>query len=73
MGIAAPSDGAAGMTEKERILNLIQQLPDSVTTDDVMHELYVKAVLDRSGADEAAGRVVPHEEVKKRFSRWLEK
>jgi predicted transcriptional regulator len=38
-----------------------------------MHELYVKAVLDRSGADEAAGRVVPHEEVKKRFSRWLER
>jgi predicted transcriptional regulator len=61
------------MTEKERILKMIEQLPDNITADDVMYELYVKEVLDRSSADEAAGRVVPHEEVKKRFSKWLEK
>ena len=61
------------MTEKERILTLVQQLPDDVTLDDVMYELYVRAVLDRSGADEAAGRVISHDEVKKRFSPWVEK
>lgn len=61
------------MTEKQRILKLIERLPDNATADDVMYELYIKEVLDRSGADEAAGRVISHEEVKKRFSKWLER
>lgn len=61
------------MTEKERILKIIEQLPDNVTTEDVMYELYVSEVLDRSDADVAAGRLVPHEDVKKRFAKWLEK
>lgn len=61
------------MTEKQRILRLIEQLPESVTTEDVMYELYVKEVLQRSMADLEAGRVVEHADVKKRLAQWLAK
>ncbi|HEY0557401.1 MAG TPA: hypothetical protein VGG20_24310 [Thermoanaerobaculia bacterium] len=54
-------------TAKEDARQLIESLPDHVTWDDVMYELYVrqKIAIGIQAADE--GRVVPHEEVKKRF------
>ena len=61
------------MTEKERILKLIEGLPDTATVDDVMGELYFRQVVDRGLTDIARGRTVSHEEVKKRLARWLEK
>jgi predicted transcriptional regulator len=54
-------------TAKEDARQLIESLPDHATWDDVMYELYVrqKIAIGIQAADE--GRVVPHEEVKKRF------
>lgn len=54
-------------TAKEDARQLIESLPDHATWDDVMYELYVrqKIAVGIQAADE--GRVVPHEEVKKRF------
>lgn len=61
------------MTEKERILELIQKLPDDVTKDDVMEALHFESIIDQGLADIDAGRVVSHEEAKKRLAKWLEK
>jgi predicted transcriptional regulator len=61
------------MTEKERILKLIEKLPSNATVEDVMDELYFKEVVDRGLADLAAGRLVTHEEAKKRLAQWLDK
>ena len=61
------------MTEKERILKLIENLPDTATIDDIMDELYFRQVVNRGLADVAAGRIVSHEEAKRRLSKWLEK
>lgn len=54
-------------TAKEEARQLIDSLPDHATWDDLMYELYVrqKIALGIQAADE--GRLVPHEEVKKRF------
>ena len=54
-------------TAKEDARQLIESLPDHATWDDVMYELYVrqKIAIGLQAADE--GRVIPHEEVKKRF------
>ena len=59
--------GGAMNTAKEDARQLIESLPDHATWDDVMYELYVrqKIAIGIQAADE--GRVVPHEEVKKRF------
>ncbi len=52
---------------KKEALGMIRRLPGTVTWDDIMYELYVRKKIESGikAADE--GRVVPHEEVKKRF------
>ena len=54
-------------TVKEDARELVESLPDHATWDDLMYEMYVrqKIAAGIQAADE--GRVVPHEEVKKRF------
>jgi predicted transcriptional regulator len=52
---------------KQIALEVIEQLPDDCTWDDVMYELYVREKIERGLADLAAGRTVSHEEVLKEF------
>lgn len=56
-------------TVKEQIHKLAEALPDDATWDQAMYELYVRQKLAEGEQDIAEGRVDPHEEVKKRFSR----
>ena len=60
------------MTEKERILQLIRNLPETATVDDVFERLYLKEIVDRGLADLAAGRLVDHAEAKRRLAKWLQ-
>jgi len=52
---------------KKQALEMIRKLPDKTTWDDIMYEIYVRKKIARGikAADE--GKVVSHEEVKKRF------
>ena len=52
---------------KDEAKKLIEKLPDTATWDDIMYELYVKKkiAVGLKAADE--GRVVSHEEAKKRL------
>lgn len=52
---------------KEEAKKLIETLPDTATWDDIMYEFYVRQKVEIAIEDEEAGRVVDHEEVKKRF------
>ena len=61
------------MTEKERILKVIESLPDTATVDDVMEALYFREVIDAGLKDLAEGRIVSHEEAQRRLAKWLEK
>ena len=49
---------------KDAARQIIDHLPDQATWDDIMYELYVKQKIEEGLADVAAGRTVPHEEVK---------
>jgi predicted transcriptional regulator len=51
-------------------MKLINKLPDQATWDDIMYEFYVRKKLEVALKAAQEGRVVPHEEVKKRFSSW---
>ena len=55
------------MTLREEAARLIDRLPDNATWDDLMYEIYVRRKIDEGikAADE--GRVLSHDEVKKRF------
>jgi predicted transcriptional regulator len=50
-------------------MEMIRKLPEKATWDDIIYEAYVRKKIagGLKAADE--GRVLPHEEVKKRFLR----
>jgi predicted transcriptional regulator len=54
-------------TVKEEARQVIERLPEHATWDDLIYELYVrqKIAAGIKAADE--GRVIPHEEVRKKF------
>ena len=56
--------------QKTEALKLIRKLPDNVTTDAIMEELYFKQQVDKGLQDVAEGRVLTHQELKERLARW---
>jgi predicted transcriptional regulator len=56
--------------EKTEALELIEKLPDDVTTGVIMEELYFKQQVDRGLRDVAEGKVLTHQELKERIARW---
>jgi midasin (ATPase involved in ribosome maturation) len=56
---------------KRAVLDLVKQLPESCTLEDVQYQLYVRPKVQRSLEAAAAGQTQSHEQVKKRLSKWL--
>lgn len=56
---------------KDKVIELIKGLPDDITVDDIMEELYFKSQVDEGLAQFDRGEAIPHEDVEKRMSRWL--
>jgi len=56
---------------KQQVIQLIQGLPENVSVDDVMAELYFKLQVDAGLKELDNGKYIPHEEVEKRMARWL--
>ena len=55
-------------TEKQQVLEFIEQLPDELSAESILTELQFRLTVLRRGADAAAGKnVVPHEEALKRL------
>ena len=54
-------------TAKKQVLEMVKKLPDKATWDDIMYGVYMRKKIEAGiqAADE--GRVVSHEDVKKRF------
>jgi predicted transcriptional regulator len=46
---------------------LVEQLPESSSWDDLMHEIYVRQAIEAGLADADANRVLTVEEVRARF------
>lgn len=54
-------------TPKAQALELIDQLPDNASWEDVVYRLELHASIERGLADSEAGRVTPQEDVERRF------
>ncbi len=52
---------------KEQAKRLLERLPDDLTWDDLMHEIYVRQSIDAGLADSDAGKVVEVSDVRKQF------
>ncbi len=51
-------------TPKEAAKQLIEQMADEATWDEIMYELYVKQKIEQGLKASGEGRTVPHEEAK---------
>lgn len=57
-------------TPKARILALVEDQPEDSSYDEILHELAFVRMVERGIEDADAGRVVRHEEVKRRVDSW---
>ncbi|PKL16020.1 MAG: hypothetical protein CVV49_18365 [Spirochaetae bacterium HGW-Spirochaetae-5] len=56
---------------KSQVIEIIKGLPENITLDDIMEELYFKSHVDSGLKELDEGKGIPHEEVEVRFSKWL--
>jgi predicted transcriptional regulator len=52
---------------KEEAQRLLEKLPDDMTWDDLMHEIYVRQSIEAGLADSEAGRIKDVESVRESF------
>ena len=52
---------------KDEAHNLVNKMPDNATWDDLMHEIYVRQVIEKGLADSRAGRTTEVREVRAKY------
>ena len=57
-------------SQKQEAIKFIEALPDNVTTQDIIEELFFKQKVDEGLRDVAEGRTISHEELKARMAQW---
>ncbi|MEX2173494.1 MAG: hypothetical protein WD872_03975 [Pirellulaceae bacterium] len=57
---------------RERLLEVVESLPDNVDLDELIEKLYLLKRLEVAEEELAAGSTLDHAEVEKRFAPWLE-
>ncbi len=58
---------------KEQVKRMVDAMPDDVTVDDIIAELFFKIQVDAGLKELDEGKGIPHDLVKDRMSRWLKK
>lgn len=71
VAIALESAMSPPVTSKQEVAQLLEQLPDDATLEDIQYHVYVLEKIQRGRADIAAGRGHTHEQVRERLARWL--
>jgi hypothetical protein len=57
---------------KQRVINLLESLPDDCSLDDIQYHLYVLSKVEKSEERIKAGETLSQDEVKRRLAKWLE-
>lgn len=58
------------MTAVATVQSALAKMPPESTFDDIMYQVYVINEIEKGLADANAGRLIPHDEVKKGFEEW---
>jgi predicted transcriptional regulator len=59
-------------TAKDEVRELLDNLPDDASLEDIQYHLYVRQKIQRGLSAAERGRTITHDEVVRRMSRWLE-
>jgi predicted transcriptional regulator len=63
--------GAEMQTAKQSVRDLLDDLPENSTFEDIQYHIYVRQKIERGLQDLKAGRVLSQKEVERRMSKWL--
>lgn len=58
---------------KQEVMELLNNLPDDSTLEEIQYSLYVRQKIERGLRDVDEGRTHTQEEVEKRMKKWVEK
>jgi predicted transcriptional regulator len=58
-------------TAKEEVRDLLENLPDEATFDDIEYQIYVLHEIREGIAEADRGELIDHEQVKARMTKWL--
>lgn len=58
-------------TAKEQITELVQQLPDDSSSDEIVRELAFHVMIGRGLKDSDEGRTISNDEMQARINTWL--
>jgi hypothetical protein len=61
------------ITTKDHVIRLVNSMPDDVTIDDVIAELYFKLSVDIGLKELDEGKGISHERIKDEMAKWLKK
>jgi len=56
---------------KQEVIEMISKLPEEVDYNEIMSEIYFRQKVDKSLKQIEEGKVISHEEAKKRLSKWI--
>jgi hypothetical protein len=56
---------------KQEVAELLTQLPEDATLEDIQYHLYVLEKIQRGRSDVASGRTHTPEQARERLARWL--
>lgn len=59
------------MTIREKVIQVVQDLPDDASVEDAMERLLLLAKIERGIEQADSGQTVPHTQVKERMAKWL--
>ena len=59
------------MSQKELVLDAIQELPDDASIDQIADRVEFLSEIQKGIDDIDCGDTVPHEEIKKQLAAWL--
>ena len=60
-------------TAKEEVMQILKDLPDSSTLEEIQYHLYVRQKIQRGLKDVEEGRTHTQDEVEKRMDKWRKK
>jgi predicted transcriptional regulator len=58
---------------KENVITMIKNMPQDVSIEDIMAELYFRYEVDQGIKQLDEGKGIPHQEIEKRMKKWLRK
>ena len=58
---------------KEQVHQILEKLPESASLEDIQYHIYVRQKIEQGLEDADAGRVISHDEVRRRLAKWITK